>query len=73
MPLINIDLYDGKKPVSFALTGDDSQRLQAFMQRYSELENAGKALAESHPETIAALYRDGEPVGQQFLDLVAAG
>ncbi len=45
MPLINFDLEDGKKPVSFTLTGEDSDRFMAFMAECDKYKADLNALA----------------------------
>jgi hypothetical protein len=39
MPVMNFDLEDGKKPVSFSLNGEDCQRMVDFMKECQDAKN----------------------------------
>lgn len=54
MPHINIDLVDGKPPVSFSLKSEDADRFQAFMAKYATLQDVVDRLHEKMENLIAA-------------------
>lgn len=53
MAHINIDLVDGKPPVSFSLKTEDTTRFQTFMEKYHDLQKAVNS-AHQRLENIAS-------------------
>jgi hypothetical protein len=57
MPVFNIDLEDGKKPVSFSLSSSDAKRFMDFMAETQQIKESGAAVKF---DLIAHLYRQRE-------------